>query len=48
MSERSVLLVCWLAISMNLTWWVAFGSVLNLTVGLYLIGRLFELREVSK
>lgn len=35
----------WVFMLLNLAYWVAFGSVTNLAVGLYMVGRVFELRE---
>lgn len=48
MSARTIYLIEWLLMSLNIMFWVVMGNVLNLGVGIYLIGCLFELRGVMQ
>lgn len=45
MSERFILALLWIFVTLNLAIWVLAGNVFGLGVGILLIGGLFELRE---
>ena len=45
MTDRFLLAILWILVTLNLATWVLTGSVFGLGVGIYLIGGLFELSE---